>query len=167
METDAISQLTRLAKCWEKCSKTSQLVLRDTSVWNLTIFKNCTDPWQPSWKGTVYISQAPVKKAWPTRGLSRIMVTWTNLSSGHGVSHFLRGWSPDCTLGMWMSRPKGWQQLLRAPRAGKPVGFTSGSQAEDQDYRAIQELIFLIHPKWNTRIYNGWLHWKNVCLKTF
>lgn len=53
-----------------------------------------------------------------------------------------------------------------APKADGSSWFTCRSEAEDQDYRAIQELIFLIHSKWNNRIYNGWVHWKNVCLKT-
>lgn len=163
METDAISQFTGLARCSEKCSKTSQLTLLDSLVWNLTIFKTCTDPWQPHWNGTIYISHVPVKKAWPTCALSRITVTQIKPSSGSGISHFHRQWSPDCKLRMLVSHSKGWQQPVWA----NLWDFTSGSEAEDQDYGAIQELIFLILSKWNNRIYNDWLHWKNVFLKTF
>lgn len=117
METDAISQSTRLARCWEKCSKTSQLTLLDSLVWNLTIFKNCIDPWQPYRNGTIYVSQVPVTKAWPTCAPSSTTVTQTKLSSGSGVSRFLRERSPDCKLQMPVSHSEGWQQLATAPTA--------------------------------------------------
>lgn len=45
METDTIASLIGRARCWEKCSKTSQLSLLDSLLWNLNIFKICTDPW--------------------------------------------------------------------------------------------------------------------------
>lgn len=167
METDAISQFTRLARCWEKCSKTSQLTLLDSLVWNLIIFKNCIDLWQPYWNGTIYVSQVHVKKAWPTCALSHVTVTQTKLSSGSGVSYFLKEWSPGCKLRIPVSDSEGREQLAIAPSVSKFVRFTSRSEAEDQDYRAIWELIFSIPSKWNNRIHNGWLHWKNVLLKTF
>lgn len=67
----------------------------------------------------------------------------------------------------WSVIPKGDKQLAAVPGVNEFVKFTSRSEAEDQDYRAIWELIFSIPSKWNNRMHNGWSHWQNVLLKHF
>lgn len=109
------------------------------------------------WNGTTYVSQVSVKKAWPTCALRSIMVTQTKLSAWSGVPHFFRDWGLGCKLQMLVSHSKGWQQPATAPKARKPVRFTSRPEAEDQDYRPIWKLIFLILSKCNNIMGTQWL----------